>query len=472
MRSLRAQLILSHVLPFVLIFPLVGLVLLYLLGAQLWLNQLSDELGDRAALIAGLLAARPELLGDEAEAQRFLQELGSRLDEQIYLLDSQGRVIAAGPNAQVTPGETLGEGTLVTEEVIVTIQTDLAGPEGQALAPVVGVNEQILGVVGVRQSLRSVAGSVGRVRNLVIVTILGGMALGALVGLLLARRLEQPISRAATAVGDIAAGRPVAHLPPAGPEEIRALSESVNVLSERLRILEQTRRRSLANIVHELGRPLGAVHAAVQVLREAPGEDPAIRAELLDGMEQELSHMEPVLDDLAQLHSQVVGQPALERRPTPLGEWLAGALLPWRAAALQKGLEWSAELPPDLPEVDIDPDRMTQVVGNLLSNAVKYTPPGGRVWVTAEADEATARILVADNGPGIAVEEQERVFEPFYRSRRPQRFSEGLGLGLAIARGLVEAHGGRLWLKSEEGEGCLFGIELPVEKSLSSDSVY
>ncbi len=247
-----------------------------------------------------------------------------------------------------------------------------------------------------------------------------------------------------------------------GPREIRQLSTGVNILSERLRLLEETRRRSLANIVHELGRPLGAMRSAVHVLRGEVGDDPAIRDELLGGVEGQIERMQPLLDDLAQLHGQGQGVVVLDRELTRLDEWLPPILLPWRAAALEKGLAWQATIAAPLPVVSIDRRRMAQAVGNLLSNAVKYTPAGGAVSVEAGSDGREIWIRVGDTGPGIDQAEQERVFEPFYRSDRDRRFPQGLGLGLTLARDLVTAHGGRLTLDSAPGAGSRFTIVIPV----------
>ncbi|MEZ4519129.1 MAG: HAMP domain-containing sensor histidine kinase [Chloroflexota bacterium] len=429
MRSLRSQLILSHVLPFVLVLPLVGLVLLYLLEAQILLADLSSDLEERAALIAEAIDNRPEVFSNPQEAQQFVAEVSILVDGDIYLLDPTGQVLAASPNLAETPvpSEVVQEIRLVTTgEPSVTIDYGITDQEGEALVPVTDINQQLMGIVGVHETLQGVAGSFTHVRSLVLLTLLGGVLLGALIGMYLAQRLEAPIAEAADAVHDIATGQPVQHISPRGPAEIQELSESVNVLSERLRLLEQTRRRSLANIVHELGRPLGAILAAVHVLRETPGEDPEVRAELLAGVEQELEHMEPILDDLSTLHSEVTGQQRLDLKPVNLSEWLMATLLPWRAVALEQDLEWSADIPNDLPQLSIDPDRMAQVVGNLVSNAVKYTPAGENVRVTAVANAVEVRIAVSDTGPGIAPEEQSLIFEPFYRSRHPQRFSEGL----------------------------------------------
>jgi signal transduction histidine kinase len=292
--------------------------------------------------------------------------------------------------------------------------------------------------------------------------LLAGLLLGAIIGLLLAGRLAQPIAASAEAVVRLAEGRAVGPVVEAGPRELRRLSAATNTLAERLRLLEETRRRSLANVVHELGRPLGAIRSAVHVLRGPTGDDPALREELLGGVEAQIEGMQPLLDDLAQLHGQVSGRTELARRPVAVSDWLPSVLLPWRAAALDKGLNWQSDVPNGLPVLSIDPDRLAQAIGNLLSNAIKYTPEDGGVAVSASIENQEVRIRVADTGPGIAAEEQERVFEPFYRSERDRRFPQGLGLGLTIANELVLAHGGRLELDSPLGRGSRFTIRLPL----------
>jgi signal transduction histidine kinase len=153
----------------------------------------------------------------------------------------------------------------------------------------------------------------------------------------------------------------------------------------------------------------------------------------------------------------------LQKQPIDLSDWLPPSLLSWRTAALDKGLTWRVEIAKNLPIIDIDPDRMAQVVGNLLSNAIKYSPGGGEIAVSSAAGPNEVWIEISDTGSGISAEEHERVFEPFYRSQRIRRFPQGLGLGLTIARDLVQAHGGRLELVSEPGNGSQFTIYLPYK---------
>jgi signal transduction histidine kinase len=145
-----------------------------------------------------------------------------------------------------------------------------------------------------------------------------------------------------------------------------------------------------------------------------------------------------------------------------LKDWLLQVLAPWREAAQEKGLDWQVNLPQDLPTLVIDADQLARVVGNLLSNAVKYTPSGGQVAVAAGVEAGNVWIRVSDTGLGIAAEEQERIFDPFYRSHTNRRFPQGMGLGLSIARDLVVAHGGRITVDSQPGQGSQFTIWLPL----------
>lgn len=170
-----------------------------------------------------------------------------------------------------------------------------------------------------------------------------------------------------------------------------------------------------------------------------------------------------MLDDLALLHGQVTGSLVLDLMPTPMTDWLKTSILPCRAAALDKGLQWDASIPENLPLIGIDQERMAQVLGNLLSNGVKYTPKGGRLEVSAGTEGSEMWFQVSDNGPGIDPNESERIFEPFYRSERTQRFPQGLGLGLTIALDIVQAHGGHLDLSSDLGRGSQFTVYLPFE---------
>ena len=468
MRSLRGQLVLSHILPFLIVLPLITLALLYLIETQVLLASLSQRATEQADLLAQAIQRQIGIMRDPEQAQAFVADLTVSVDGRVLLLGREGQLLATGGlEAEDSRGFPAPEGiaTALKGQTSVLLTYGLAGQGAEVLVPIRDSNGRPVGVVGVIQTLSGLSSLVGRLRTLLAATLLVGLSLGGIIGLLLARRLARPIAASAEAVVHLAEGRAVEPVVEAGPREMRRLSAATNTLAERLRLLEETRRRSLANVVHELGRPLGAIRSAVHVLRGPTGDDPAIREELLGGVEAQIERMQPLLDDLAQLHGQVSGRVELARRPVVLSDWLPSVLLPWRAAALDKGLRWQTDVPNGLPAVSADPDKLAQAIGNLLSNAVKYTPAGGSVTVSAGFREQDVWICVADTGPGIAAEEQQRVFEPFYRSERDRRFPQGLGLGLTIAHDLVLAHGGRLELDSRPGQGSRFTIHLPLTPS-------
>jgi len=463
MHTLRSRLILSHILPLLIVLPLVAVVLVYLLETQVLLADMSKGLTETALLIAEAVHGQPEIWTDEEIADGFIGRVGVQVDERVLLIKPSGEILSAEGNSKAQELlskkdlQALGAG-----ERLVSVSYGLFRHSGEVYVPVRNVNHQLVGIVGVSQELVGLTGEFHRLRWWILGIAFLDLLVGVSMGVVLATRLEKPIGRAARAVVGIADGRDVEPIPEEGSDEIRQLSHAVNVLNERLRTLESIRKRSLANIVHEIGRPLGAMRAAVHVLRQGAGGDPDVRGELLGGIENEIERMEPLLDDLAQLHGQVEGTIILQRQDVDLSAWLPPLLLPWRAAAADKGLAWQVDISAHLPTTQIDPDRLAQALGNLLSNAIKYTPEGGRVEVAAGKTAQGLWIQVSDTGVGIQPKEQERVFEAFYRSEAQQRFPQGLGVGLTLARDLVRAHGGEIELVSTPGEGSQFTIRLPL----------
>ena len=468
MRTLRSRFVLSHVLPLAIIVPVMGIALIFVLETRVLLDMLSQELEGQARLAAKVAATRPEIWQNPEQAQAFVAEVRQDLDTRVMLLDTQGHLLASSEPADA---ERLGQAmqpdgwtTALTGETSARtvysrqIQDEIV----DVLVPIMDQGVRVAGVVRLSHRLVNVSEQFLRQRYLVGGILLAGLLLGSIVGWVLALNLERPLRDVTRVAQQLASGEQLAPLPERGPKEIQDLLHSMNVLVQRLLSLEQARRQLLSNLVHELGRPLGAFRSATQALLGRSGEDPALRRELLEGMDEEVERLSRLLDDLAGLHKQVLGTLELNREPTALGEWLAHTLPPWRESAQAKGLKWHATIPPSLPTVDVDPDRLAQVVGNLLSNAIKYTPPRGTVSLDAGFEEEEAWIRISDTGPGIPPQEQKRIFAPFYRSQPGRRFPQGMGLGLNIAYALVAAHGGRLELDSTPGLGSRFTVWLPL----------
>jgi len=467
MHTLRGRFILSHLLPLLVIVPLTGIALLYFLETQLLLTGLSEELIQQAGLIAATANARSDIWDNSDQAQLFIGSISTQVNGYIVLLQPSGHMLASSdPDDSEGSDQTLNladEAKLKAGQPTTQLSYGLRRQTATVYSPVLDINHELVGIVQVTHQLEGITSRFIRLRWYVVGILVSELILGGLVGLALALRLERPIRSVTTAVTDIAGSQPFESIPESGPEEIRQLVQAVNALAERLHTLEATRRRLLANLVHELGRPLGALTAAIHVLRHG-NEDEAVRKELLLGMETEIEHLRPLLDDLTELHGQVLGTLELDRQDIRISEWLPVILAPWRAAAQEKGLTWQDGISADLPVILIDAEKMARVLGNLLSNAIKYTPSGGAIDVSAGYDQSEAWISVADTGGGIAEADQDSVFDPFYRGQH-QRFPQGLGLGLTIAQELITAHNGRLSLESTPGQGSRFTIHLPLSSS-------
>jgi two-component system sensor histidine kinase BaeS len=331
-------------------------------------------------------------------------------------------------------------------------------------APVISTDEQLLGIIRLSYRYTTVTERLIEIRSLIGLILTFGAILSAALGFFLALNIDRPIERVSQAIFDLAHGVRADPLPVQGPVEAQLLQQAANNLLSRLQDMERSRRRLLANLVHELGRPLGGLYAGIKVLQRGAKADPQVLDELLGGMERETLLLQRLLDDLSHLHDQVIGGLEMDFRKVELSQWLPGVLHPAQEAALVKGLKWKNEIAPDLPAMEIDPQRLAQAVGNLIGNAIKYTPKGGSIMLTAGHDENQFWVRVCDTGPGIPKEEQQKIFEPFFRGSQEKRIKQGLGLGLSIAHDLVAAHQGRLEVESLPSQGSCFTIWLPLEK--------
>jgi signal transduction histidine kinase len=300
--------------------------------------------------------------------------------------------------------------------------------------------------------------------SILLLGVLAGIGLGSS----LAFGINRSIQRVTRSIQSLAQGDWQAHVDEQGPDEMRILAGAVNTLVDKLHNLEKARRQLLANLVHELGRPLGAMRSAVQALLHGADKDSQLSNDLLTGMDEETIRLQHLLDDLAGLHDQVSGKLELNRSAVQVNNWLVSTLSPWEAAARQKGLAWAVDASQSLPVVMMDPDRMAQALGNILSNAIKFTPVGGEVSTAIKFDDGQLTIQVADTGPGIPMDEQEKIFQPFYRGSQGRRIVEGMGLGLSIARDIITAHGGEIKLDNKPGMSSCFTLHIPVEGVLEA----
>jgi signal transduction histidine kinase len=471
-KSLRSQLILSHVLPLLILLPLLGALLLFVVESQVLLSDLTDEMARHAAALAQAAQVDAVIFQDRAQAQTFVENAardGTR-DVALYQADGAEWVALVRPNtraaADPTQSElaTLAAGNLQTRAAY---NLDPAQIGAEALAPVLDPQRQLIGIVRVTARVEQVSARFNQMRVLILGAILLALLAAVSIGTYLAARMARRLNLVTQAVTQVAQGQRVTLPKNAMPQEFRATFDAVTALQARLLESETARKRLLANLVHELGRPLGALQAAIHALRQGADRDDALRQELLQGMDAQVERLKPLLDNLASLHGELDGVVALRRAPVNTSEWLHKVTLTWREAAQQKNLMWQENIAPDLPTVNMDADKMAQVLGNLLSNAIKYTPEGGGIELRAKAEARELSLAVQDTGIGIAAEDLPYIFDPLYRGSAASfgganRFPQGMGLGLSIARDIVHAHGGRLQVESEPGKGSAFTVFLPL----------
>jgi len=230
----------------------------------------------------------------------------------------------------------------------------------------------------------------------------------------------------------------------------------------RLRRLETVRRDFVSNLSHELRTPLASLRALAETLQEGALDDPPAARRFIDQIQIEVDALTQMANELLELSKIESGRFALDRSPVAPRDLLNSACQRMQVQAERAEISLRVEGAQDLPPVQVDSQRLEQVLVNLIHNAVKFTRPGGEVVLRAEATGGEVRFAVRDTGVGIPAEELARIFERFYRVDK-SRTGSGTGLGLSIAKHIVEAHGGKVWVESVEGQGSTFFFSIPAE---------
>ncbi|MGD8736665.1 MAG: ATP-binding protein [Anaerolineae bacterium] len=287
----------------------------------------------------------------------------------------------------------------------------------------------------------------------------GGVAL--VLGSLLAWQLTAPLRALTRAAHRLADGE-ATQVTVRSADEIGELGTAFNQMAQSLARQEMLRRNMMADIAHELRTPLSVIRGDLEALLDGVYK-PSPKA--LASLQEETLLLSRLVNDLQALAQAEAGQLRLERRATDLSGLLEGVVAGFELQAESQSQRLRLDLAADLPLVDVDPQRVRQVVANLLSNAMRHAPAGvdgrdGQVVVAAGVNEGMAQVSVSDDGPGIPADEVAHVFDRFWRGGAAR--AEGSGLGLAIARELVRAHGGRIWVESEVGQGSRFSFTLPL----------
>ncbi|HSJ88995.1 MAG TPA: HAMP domain-containing sensor histidine kinase [Anaerolineales bacterium] len=272
------------------------------------------------------------------------------------------------------------------------------------------------------------------------------------------RRVSRPLDELVDASNKVADGDYSARVEIKGPPEVRSLLNGFNSMAERLQTNDQHRRNMLADVSHELRTPITVIQGNVEGILD--GMYPADEARLKSILE-ETQILSRLVDDLRTMALAETGSLQLRREPTDLAALIQEVVSGFESNAKEKDIHVDLALA-DLEDIHLDPLRIHEVLSNIFSNALRYTPHGGEVKVgLAEVDmgpERSVTVFVQDSGSGIDPADLQHVFDRFYKSSD----SGGMGLGLSIAKYIVEAHAGKIWAESETGKGTKISFTLPV----------
>lgn len=293
-------------------------------------------------------------------------------------------------------------------------------------------------------------------------------------GFFVSSALTESIREMAKAAEQIAGGKLDTRLRVEGNDELAEFARrfndmvtSLQEVDEEKRRLDQQRRDLIAWSSHDLRTPVTAIRAMIESMVDGVVTDPQTTARYLHNMALEVQNMTRLIDNLLELAQLDAGHIKLDYQMISLRDLISDSLGGIRVRARQQGITVRGEVDPKVDMVYIAPDKIQRVLSNLLDNALRYTPEGGIVALRALRDRESVRVSVRNNGAGMVALDVSQVFTRFYREERSRSRSQdgrrGAGLGLAITRGFVEAHGGRIWVESSAEDGVTFTFTLPLK---------
>ena len=313
--------------------------------------------------------------------------------------------------------------------------------------------------------------------DLLLATVLllfaGGIAMS--VGYFLSAALTDRIVTLNTAAQEIAKGELGVRVPVTGNDEMASLARTFNDMARQLqaadqkqRELEELRRNLIAWAGHDLRTPLASIQAIVEALADGVVEEPETVNRYLRTAQREIRSLSHLIDDLFELAQLEAGGLRLERGENSLSDLISDTIESFSELAARQEVTLEGRADPTVDPVVMDAQQIGRVLSNLVGNALRHTPPGGAVRVQALAQPGSARVELQDTGEGIPTQDLPHVFDRFYRGEKSRsRATGGAGLGLAIAKGIVEAHGGTIDVESQPGQGTRFTFTLPESEKSS-----
>ena len=293
---------------------------------------------------------------------------------------------------------------------------------------------------------------------------LAAMVVAVLLSLLFSRNVIVPVQAMSTATQRIADGHYDERIPVNGADELAQLAMHFNQMAEKLNQVESMRRQLIGDVSHELRTPLTAIKGSMEGLIDGilpPNDETFLQ------IHAEADRLNRLVDDLQELSRVEARAYKLDLRPVNVSSLVHTVTKRLAPRFESKHISLGLELPPDLPRILADEDRVIQILTNLTGNALQYTPERGKITISAKRLNDEVQISILDTGIGISPEHLSQIFDRFYRvdKSRSRQAGGGSGIGLTIARALVEAHGGRIWVESAgDGNGSTFAFTLPTAK--------
>ena len=383
--------------------------------------------------------------GNWEEVQDVVEDITSVSGISIILTDADGLVIADSEKKQL--GEYYNPGTADNPRQIL-------------------LGEEILGIIYISPAPKAepyfaspqrLSASVDRS------LLLGGavaIAIALLLTFVLSRRLSSPIGVLANAARRLGRGDLSQRVQFQGKGEVGVLAQAFNSMAADLEHAEQLRRNLVADVAHELRTPLSNIQGYLEAIRDRVMKP---NAATIRSLNEETAQLSRLVDELQELSLAEAGELKLVYQAEDIAKVVKQAVTSWQPQVAAKEISLSLDLPDNLPLVNIDRQRVNQVLHNLLENAVAHTHKGGTINVAAMTQGDWVEVCVSDTGEGIPAEDLPNIFERFYRVDRSRaRATGGSGLGLTIVKRLVEVHGGTIAVQSELGKGSSFSFTLPI----------
>ena len=395
--------------------------------------------------------------GSWAGVQSLLQSLPVFVNDRLILADSSGTIIG-DTNAQWL-GETV-QSVRLTKPTSIVVSGQEVGKlyllsSGMVIVQFIPPGGALSGQPPSSPEQRYLS----HVNTSLIIAGVVGAAVAILLGLFLTRQFTKPIRALKRGAARIAGGDLAYRVEVKSKDEFGELATSFNSMAATLDSSEQSRRRLFADIAHELRTPLSVIGGTVDAMLDGVYEP---NPDNLTSIKEETEVLTRLVAELRDLTLAESGHLKLEVEPTNLAELVQRRVSQAEVIAQGKNISLKTDITEGLPEIEADGRRIEQVVANLLDNALNHTPQGGTVTIAVSPDKNGILVSVSDTGEGIPPEHLPYIFERFYRvDDARSRKTGGAGLGLAIAKQMVELHGGRIWVESEAGKGSKFSFAMP-----------